>query len=284
MMGQVVFPYYQSTAAPVRGKRLQGLAPRMAPSAVRVPNPAHFPLQIQFFARAPQVFVHEGARQALERRIEGAHVGPVALHINDNVSRMVTSGKRGEQLRVGVHHMFLDAPPAIQAALVRYVVANDRGASNELGRFIAAHQFRIRASRPPTSPLRTRGQVHDLLPLFQRNNRRYFGNTHDALITWARRSTKPDRRSPRRSIKLGSYDAVQRLVRIHPVLDQAWVPRYFVEYVVYHEMLHHVVPIYREGGRAILHPAVFRERERQFHAYERAMKWERDHIARLLRS
>jgi hypothetical protein len=284
MMGQVVFPYFQPAAVSVRGKRLQGWAPRMAPSAVRVPNPTHAPLPIQFFARAPQVFVHEGARQALERRLENAHLGPVALHINDNVSRMVVSGKRGDQLRVCVHHMFLDAPPAVQEALVRYVVANDRGASNELGRFIAAHHFRIRASRPPTRPLRTRGQVHDLLPLFQRNNQRYFGGTHDALITWARRSPKPARQSPRRSIKLGSYDAVQRLVRVHPVLDQAWVPRYFVEYVVFHEMLHHVVPIYREGGRAVLHPAQFRERERQFHAYERAITWEREHIARLLRS
>lgn len=284
MMGQVVFPYFQHTATPVRGKRLQGLAPRMAPSAVRVPNPTHFPLPIQFFSRAPQVFVHEGARQALERRLEGAHVGPVALHINDNVSRMVTSGKRGEQLRVGVHHMFLDAPPAIKEALVRYVVANDRGASNEIGRFIAANQFRIRASRPPTKPLRTRGQVHDLLALFKRNNQRYFGGSHDALIGWARRSPKPERGSPRRSIKLGSYDAVQRLVRVHPVLDQAWVPRYFVEYVVYHEMLHHVIPMYREAGRIALHPPHFRQRERQFHAFDRAIQWERDHIARLLRS
>jgi len=48
------------------------------------------------------VFVHEGARQALERRLEQAFAGPVSLHINDNVRSIVTLRKRGPQLRVRV--------------------------------------------------------------------------------------------------------------------------------------------------------------------------------------
>ena len=148
---------------------------------------------------------------------------------------------------------------------------------------MAENQHRLRASRPPLHPLRTQGQEHDLLQIFRRVNGRYFGNTHDALITWGRASPRRSE-GERRTIKLGSYSAVERLIRIHPVLDRAWVPRYFVEYIVFHEMLHHVIPTSRVNGRAVLHPPEFREREREYPVFERCMAWEREHIGRLLRA
>jgi hypothetical protein len=74
------------------------------------------------------------------------------------------------------------------------------------------------------------------------------------------------------------------LIRIHPALDQSWVPRYFVEYIVYHEMLHHVIPMPERNGRRQLHTPEFRARERAFAHFERALAWERRHVHRLLRS
>lgn len=294
MAGQILFPFYQTRpGSRVRGKRVSNLAPRMAPSALRVPHPTHTQVPLVFTNCLPQVFVHEGARQALERRLEGAIKGPVSLHINDNVHSVVTLRERGGQLRVGLHHMFLDAPPSLQDALIRYVTAasgseEGRAASLQIGRYIHENHHRLRASRPPLHPLRTQGQHHDLLELFRRVNDQYFSGTHDALVTWGRasnaRAVDPGRRPSRRSIKLGSYSAIERLIRIHPALDKVWVPRYFLEYVLYHEMLHHVIPTSRAGGRAMLHPPEFCERERAFRAYDRALAWEREHIGRLLRA
>src|SRR6185503_16682465 len=105
----------------------------------------------------------------------------------------------------------------------------------------------------------------------------------DALITWGKRSPSK-RQQPRRSIKLGSYSAIERLIRVHPVLDKPWVPRYFVSYIIYHEMIHHVIPSTHGSGRRMLHPPMFVERERMFRDYERARAWEKAHIGRLLRS
>jgi hypothetical protein len=296
MAGQVAFPYFQtSTASAVRAKRLHALAPRMAPSALRVPHPIHAQFPLVFVTNHPQVFVHEGARQALERRLEQGFQGPVALHINDNVRSIITVRRRAGQLRARVHHMFLDAPHQVQEALVRYLVAGTettpeaRAASALINRYIADNHHRIRASRPPLHPLKTEGKVHDLLSLFRRVNERYFSGTHDALVTWGRvgrapRQASAESRRSRRSIKLGSYSAVERLIRLHPILDRPWVPRYFVEYILYHEMLHHVIPAGRVCGRAVLHPPEFRQREREFHVYERSIQWEREHIGRLLRA
>ncbi len=278
MLGHVAPAYL--TVAPARGKHLVGLAPRVAPSAVRVPRPELAARPIPFAMKRPQVFIHEGVRQALERRLEVAAGAPAALHVNDNVRSVITVRRRAGQLRVGVHHMFLDASASVLGALVRYVVGGDRDASLLVGRFIDAHHHRLRAERAPFRPLHTKGQCHDLSRLFQQLNARYFGGTHDALVSWGKKA-RSRRAQPRKSIKLGSYSAVERLIRIHPVLDRPWVPRYFVEYVLFHEMLHHTLA--RSQSRR-LHTPEFREREARFAAYEQAVRWERAHLARLLRA
>jgi hypothetical protein len=260
-------------------------APRIASAAVRIPDPRlmQLPLQFASIAIGPQIFIHEGARQALERRFELAFSGAVQLAVTDNRHRMVSHTRVRGKLRVRVHMMFLDAPGRVLDALVRYVVHADRQASQTIGEYIEANSFRIRASRQVPGPLRTKGRVHDLYDVLSRVNESHFGsNVTDVLITWGRR-TRP-RGNKRRTIKLGSYSAVERLVRVHPSLDNEWVPRYFVSYIVYHELLHHVIPAVRVGGRTLLHTPEFLRREREFRHYERAIAWEKKHIDRLLRA
>jgi hypothetical protein len=179
--------------------------------------------------------------------------------------------------------MFLDAPAVVQDALVRYIVEGERAASLVVSKYIEDNGFRIRASRPVSTPLITAGETHDLLAIHRAVNEKYFAGAVDALITWGRRGAKKSE-TPRRSIKLGSYSAIERLIRVHPVLDKAWVPRYFVSYIVYHEMLHHVIPQSQGGGRRMLHPPIFKARERLFRDFDRALAWEKAHIGRLLRS
>ena len=129
--------------------------------------------------------------------------------------------------------------------------------------------------------MRSEGQHHGLQEIFDRLNRRYFGGRVQAHITWARQ-TRPQRRA-RRSIKLGSYHSQRQLIRVHPVLDADWVPEYFVSYIVYHEMLHQVVPPQSVSGRRDFHGPKFRAHERRFEQYDAAIAWERDHLDKLLR-
>jgi hypothetical protein len=129
--------------------------------------------------------------------------------------------------------MFLGADERVKSALVAYAVHGDRDGSQVVGEFIEQNLHRIRASRKAPGRLTTVGQVHELEGILHQVNQRYFaGTVSDVLITWGRK-TRP-RAGRRTSIKLGSYSATERLIRVHPVLDQRWVPRYFVEYIVYH--------------------------------------------------
>ena len=113
-------------------------------------------------------------------------------------------------------------------------------------------------------------------------NGRFFAGAVAARIAWSRGATE----GRRHSILFGSY---QRLpgedigqIKIHPALDQDWVPRGFVEFVVHHECLHAVVPTRCVDGRRAFHPPEFRRRERLYPEFQRWRRWERDNLGRFL--
>jgi len=83
---------------------------------------------------------------------------------------------------------------------------------------------------------------------------------------------------------MGVYLHDHKLIRIHPALDDARVPRHFVELVVFHEMLHQAIPpVSGRDGRRMVHGRDFRARERRFPGYERARAWEKQNLHLLLR-
>jgi hypothetical protein len=276
----LLFASRASAARMARGRAITTARAQVA-AAIRIPERVGAQLRLVFPSASPRLFVHEGARQALERKLRGAFSGPVILSITDNRHSIITHRVQRGMLHARVHHMFLVAPAQVVDSLVRYVTRGDRDASAILGDYIDANGFRL-ARRKRNVPLVTRGKHHDLLTLMHDLNGRYFDGAVNALITWGKRPTASAEK--RKTIKLGSYSAVDRMIRVHPSLDRNWVPRYFVAYIVYHEMLHHVIPGSRGLGRVNLHPPEFKEREQHFRHFERAMEWEKRHVARLLRS
>lgn len=229
----------------------------------------------------------EALARALELalRARHGHAAPrLRLSVTDNVRTMVSlrRDKQRDQIEARVHHMFLHAPPEIWSALGEYLFAADREAARQIASYIEQHRQQIR--RPERRPLSLtpRGRHHDLHEICQAINERYFGGELSVNVTWARhQAARPG--SGRRSIKLGSYTSRDRLIRVHPALDAAFVPRYFVEYIVYHEMLHHVLPPKLQNGRRELHGPAFLARERQFQDYRAALRWERENLGKLLR-
>ena len=230
---------------------------------------------------------HESARQVLETRI-AQHVpdGRLALAVTDNRYTMISVKREKGLFRLRLHHMFLLAEPEVVRAIGEYVARNEREASRLLGQFIDVHQRKIRRARrahkPAAVTIETRGEVHDLQDLYDTLNERYFAGAIEARITWGQRLQPGGRRRPRNSIKMGSYSVEDRLIRIHPSLDRAFVPRLFVEWIVFHEMLHqkHDIPVV--GGRRQFHTPGFLAEEATFEHFEIARRWEREHLDQLL--
>src|SRR6187402_470524 len=114
----------------VIGRGSRSHHPPAMTAAIRVPERLSAQLALVFPSAAPQLFVHEGARQSLERRLKAACPGrPVVLSITDNRQSIISHSLKGGVLRARIHHMFLDAPSRVMDALVRYVARDDRAAS-----------------------------------------------------------------------------------------------------------------------------------------------------------
>ncbi len=205
------------------------------------------------------------------------------LRLTNNHYSMISVRRKSDGYRLRLHQMFVGAEPRVVRALARYVVHNDRRASTLLGEFIEEHQHIIRQQtrRPRNLTLRAAGRHHDLQAIFAQLNAAHFGGTLEARITWGPDAARGQRR---RSIKMGSFAVEDRIIRIHPVLDQDSVPDYFVAWIVFHEMLHGKHEVLRENGRRRFHTPAFVAEERQFHDYERACAWEKQNLDRLLRS
>ncbi len=256
------------------GNRVRNRVPERSKRQIRAQNPGR-DLRVAVASRPPEEIQLEHA--------VSSYLPPgklLRLRLTENRYTIISVARGRDAYRVRAHRMFAGVEPRLVRALARYVVHNDQRSSMLLGEFIErnTHQILVAPHRERRVLLRTRGQHHDLSAVYARLNRDYFGGSHDARITWgiARRPAN------RRSIKVGSYSVEDRLIRVHPVLDRDDVPGYFVDWIVFHEMLHSKHAIRRVGGRRCFHPPEFSEEERQFSDYARARLWERTHVDRLL--
>ncbi len=110
--------------------------------------------------------------------------------------------------------------------------------------------------------LQHEGRYFDLRRIFERVNERHFrGRLRGYRVVWGRRRKE----RPREYFIFGSIQEEDRVIRIHPLLDQPFVPRWFLEYVLYHEMLHSVVRDETDAaGRRRIHTEEFYRREKAF--------------------
>lgn len=117
------------------------------------------------------------------------------------------------------------------------------------------------------------GDMYDLNEIFERLNRDYFRTPiAKPVLTWSARKTYRI---------LGHHDSTHETIVVSRSLDAADVPRYVVEYVVFHEMLHIHHPTQHRDGRRYNHTPQFRRDEREFAYFEEAEKWIEKNVRKL---
>ncbi|HYN84957.1 MAG TPA: SprT-like domain-containing protein [Pyrinomonadaceae bacterium] len=193
---------------------------------------------------------------------------------------------RSGRVHVRVSDIFAPAPPDVQRALAFMLVSKllrrrTPPFHEKLYRNYACRPEVLRASdlarrhRGRKQVSTSRGRVYDLERMFARLNRRYFdGEIEQPTLTWSRRRT--------RTI-LGHHDGVHDTIVISKTLDSEDVPEWFVEFVLFHEMLHIKHPARLINGRRYYHTKSFRAEEQRFPFYEEAQDW-LDNFARRRRT
>jgi predicted SprT family Zn-dependent metalloprotease len=221
--------------------------------------------------------------EAVKARLVYLLNAPVQLTITNNLYSLITVRWHRSGFIFRLHHMFLGAGETVLAALARWAAGPRKRINQTLQAFINQNGEKI--AKPLTRPrpkkirLITQGRHFDLHEALQRLQQEYFAADLKLRITWS-----PGRKKPgRRNIRLGSYASQTRLIRINPLLDQAGVPQFVIDDIIFHEILHHYLGNQRQNGRTRSHHATFKKLEKEFRQHQAAKTWIKENLPRLMR-
>jgi len=199
--------------------------------------------------------------------------------VGTNNRRTLLSWKRAANgfLQLRINKQFSRAEEPTLQAVAEYILTGDSHSAGAITDFARELGILGRPSGKPRygAPL---GLAHDLRTYLDEQNREQFDGQFKGRIGWSRRN----RRSYRKTIRLGSWSPRNRLVRIHPALDDKEVPDYVLRFIVFHEMLHAIVGANAQGTRTVYHTRDFRRREQEHPDHDRAEKWIADNLEALL--
>lgn len=183
---------------------------------------------------------------------------------------------RGGRVLVRLSDLLQGAPEPVLRAILHILIAKlyrkpiDRKQAARYRRFagsqaMAARTHLIRQMRGRKRIHGPRGDCYHLDEIFEDLNRRFFhGLMARPQMSW---SSNDSRRS------LGHYDPAHNTIVVSRIFDRPAVPRFALEYLVYHEMLHLRHPVKLRGSRRCVHPRAFKEEEKLFPQLEAAKRY-----------
>ena len=206
---------------------------------------------------------------AIRATLERVYGRALSLVLTENVRSLLSlrPGREGVP-EVRLHRMFLTAPSEVIEEVGQYIKYR-KGRTPLFWRFVKGNEHLIGHPAPKRTAMRPEGRHHDLSEMFDAINAEMFDGRLRCGVTWGHGVKGRVRRRT-----LGSYSPATNSIRINSILDRRDVPSYYVGYVLYHEMLHADMGIGELGGRRVIHPREFRERERQYPHHARAVAYE----------
>jgi predicted metal-dependent hydrolase len=174
---------------------------------------------------------------------------------------------RNGKLLVRLSDLLEGAPDAVLRAIAHILLAKmyrrpiDRAQAARYRKYVGSHEIvrkthlvrQMRGRKRLHSP---RGHFYDLDAVFEALNTRYFhGLMARPRMSWSQTKTRRI---------LGHYDPAHNAIIISRIFDHPGVPRYVLEYIVYHEMLHLKHPVRLRGSRRCVHSAEFQAEEKLF--------------------
>jgi predicted metal-dependent hydrolase len=174
---------------------------------------------------------------------------------------------RDGRLLVRLSDLLEGAPESILRAIAHILLAKmyrrpiERASATRYRRYVSSHEISskahlVRQMRGRKRIASARGRIYDLDRIFDDLNVRYFyGLLARPRMTWSQNRARNS---------LGHYDPAHNAIVVSRVFDHPRVPRYAVEYIVYHEMLHLKHPVKLRGSRRCIHSAEFQAEERLF--------------------
>lgn len=198
---------------------------------------------------------------------------PFDIRFRRFTSLNTTIRLRDGHLHVRLSDILEHAPDTVHCAIAHILLAKlykkpiapaqadryRRYASSETVSKQAEHVRQTRGRKRIYTP---RGHHYHLDEVFESLNARFFhGLMGRPTLTWSAHHARR---------MLGHYDAAHNTIVVSRVFDRPDTPRFAIEYLLYHEMLHLKHPVRVKGGRRCVHSREFQAEERLFPQLEEA--------------
>jgi hypothetical protein len=199
---------------------------------------------------------------------------PIHLRFRRFTSLNTTIRLREGQIHVNLSDLLEGAPETVIRAIAHILLAKlykkpiDAAHNARYKRFASSAAVTrqtelIRYARGSKRFFGPEGRFYNLDEVFDSLNTRFFGGLLGRPeLTWSEHLA-------RRS--LGHYDAAHNTIVVSRVFDRPSSPRYAIEYLLYHEMLHLKHPVRMRGLRRCVHSREFKADEAQFPQLAEAM-------------
>ncbi len=206
----------------------------------------------------------------------GATVPPLTVEFFAYANVNNTIRLRDGKLHVRLSDLLEGAPETVLRAIAHILLAKiyrrpiERRQASRYRKYVHSHEIRnkahvLRQMRGRKQISSARGRYYDLEAIFEELNLRFFGGLQARpRMTWSQHRARN---------LLGHYDPAHNAIVVSRIFDHPAVPRYAVEYIVYHEMLHLRHPVKLNGSRRCVHSAEFRAEERRFSQLEAAQRF-----------
>lgn len=202
----------------------------------------------------------------------------VDLKVKEYKSTFISVLKNRFYLKVSLHKLFLDAPDDIKKAVVNFCLKKDSQSHRLIKTYANKYFLNLDYSKKLNiNKLVSKGEYFDLRQIYENLNMIYFQNSLNLNITWFE---KPKYRRCTH-FTFGSYDKNLKLIRINKLVDQDNFPFYFINYIVYHEMLHSIcMEEIDENGNKKIHTKKFKQLEKKFPYYKESQEFEKKFLNR----
>ena len=206
----------------------------------------------------------------------GVSLPPISIEFFPFANVNNTIRLRQGELFVRLSDLLEGAPVPVLRAIAHILLAKmyrcpiEPAQSARYRRYVHSRELRskahlVRQMRGRKRIASAKGRVYDLEAIFEDLNLRFFGGIQARpRMSWSR--------SRARNL-LGHYDPAHNAIVVSRIFDHPGVPRYVVEYIVYHEMLHLRHPVELNGSRRCVHTAEFRAEERIFPQLDAAQRF-----------
>ncbi|MDE3162324.1 MAG: M48 family metallopeptidase [Acidobacteriota bacterium] len=203
-----------------------------------------------------------------------APMPPFAVRFRRFTSLNTTIRLREGRILVSLSDLLEGAPESVIHAIAHILLAKlyrkpvDAAQNLRFKRFassasVARQTELIRHARGSKRYFGPQGRFYNLEEVFDALNMRFFGGLLGRPeLTWSESAAKRS---------LGHYDAAHNTIVVSRVFDRPSSPRYAIEYLLYHEMLHLKHPVRMRGVRRCVHSQEFKAEERLFPQLEEAM-------------